>query len=69
LRDVLFHAAGWVKQSRNLQSKPREKAGGRCAGERFLHLPAGGSGSASISALSAKANEEQAAVNLAVSID
>src|SRR5947209_19918816 len=46
--------------SRNLQNIPREEAGGRYAADLFLQLPARGSGSAAIPALSARAKRATA---------
>jgi hypothetical protein len=66
---MCIRAAGLVEQSRNLQSKPREKAGGRQAADLILQLPARGPGSAAILCTECQANEERAAVNLTVSID
>jgi hypothetical protein len=58
-----------VKQLRNFQSKPREAAGGRYAADLSCNCRLAGPVPLRFSALSARANEEQAAVHLAVSID
>lgn len=60
-----------VSSSRAISKANQEKkAGVRYAADLFLQLPARGLGSAArFTALSARANEEQAAVQLAVSID